>query len=157
MKCANLSSAEYIELGNCTEPWLCNECTKCNFSDSFFDYSYVPDLNLSSTSTEPTDDIFDNLTSIRKQHPKRFLCACLNINSIRNKFHHVRQLLTENIVDLLFLLETKIDDSFPDAQFNVDNYHMWRADRTDHGGGVMAFLRSDIPGERKQNSRIPRH
>ena len=37
------------------------------------------------------------------------------------------------------------------AQFSVDNYHLWRADRTQNGGGVAAFLRSDIPGERKCN------
>jgi hypothetical protein len=31
---------------------------------------------------------------------------------------------------MLFLAETKIDDQFPDAQFQVNNYHFWRADRT---------------------------
>ena len=37
------------------------------------------------------------------------------------------------------------------AQFSVYNYHLWRADRTQNGGGVAAFLRSDIPGEQKCN------
>ncbi|KAH3846373.1 hypothetical protein DPMN_088674 [Dreissena polymorpha] len=41
-----------------------------------------------------------------------------------------------------------IDDSFPNALFAVDNYHLLRADRTASGGGVMAYLRSDIAGDR---------
>ena len=75
----------------------------------------------------------------------------MNINSLRYKFDSIKDLLTQNIVDLLFIAETKLDDSFVDAQFSVDNYHLWRADRTQNGGGVAAFLRSDIPGERKCN------
>ncbi|XP_062606082.1 uncharacterized protein LOC134267896 [Saccostrea cucullata] len=50
---------------------------------------------------------------------------------------------------MLFLAETKLDDSFPDAQFAVDNYTLWRADRNKHGGGVLAYLRSDVAGDRK--------
>jgi exonuclease III len=46
---------------------------------------------------------------------------------------------------MLFLAETKIDDQFPDAQFQVNNYHFWRADRTAYGGGIAAYVRSDLP------------
>ncbi|KAH3815166.1 hypothetical protein DPMN_143688 [Dreissena polymorpha] len=50
--------------------------------------------------------------------------------------------------------KTKIDDSFPNAQFAVDNYHLWRADGTASGGGVMAYLRSDIDGDRSTLLRV---
>lgn len=30
----------------------------------------------------------------------------------------------------------------------VENYHLWRADRTQRGGGLAAFMRSDIAGDR---------
>ena len=33
----------------------------------------------------------------------------------------------------------------------ADNYHLWRADRTQNGGGVAAYLRSDIAGDRKSD------
>ena len=33
----------------------------------------------------------------------------------------------------------------------VDNYHLWRADRTQNRGGVTAYLRSDIAGDRKSD------
>jgi exonuclease III len=51
---------------------------------------------------------------------------------------------------MLFLAETKIDDQFPDAQFQVNNYHFWRADRTAYGGGIAAYVRSDLPCDRKK-------
>ena len=36
--------------------------------------------------------------------------------------------------------ETKLDNSFPDAQFKVDSYTMYRKD----GDGLLLFIRSDI-------------
>ena len=33
----------------------------------------------------------------------------------------------------------------------VDNYHLWRADHNQKGGGVAAFLRSDIAGDRRSD------
>jgi hypothetical protein len=65
--------------------------------------------------------------------------AYLNINSLRYKFCYISELLTANIVDMLFLSETKIDDSFTDTQFQVNNYHFWRANRTAHGGDIAAY------------------
>jgi exonuclease III len=40
------------------------------------------------------------------------MCGYLNINSIRNKHEYIRDLLQRNLVDILFLSETKIDASF---------------------------------------------
>ena len=49
---------------------------------------------------------------------------------------------------ILFLSETKIDASFPDAQFSIDNFTMWRADRNTFGGGVIVYIRSDLAADR---------
>ena len=51
---------------------------------------------------------------------------------------------------MLFLSETKIDDQFPDAQCQVNNYYFWRADRAAYGGGIAAYVRSDLPCDRKK-------
>jgi hypothetical protein len=32
----------------------------------------------------------------------------------------------------------------------LNNYHFWRADRTAHGGGIAAYVRSDLPCDRKR-------
>ena len=88
------------------------------------------------------EDIFDELGQLKRKHPKKCICVYLNINSLRYKFCHICELLTSNTIDMLFLAETKIDDQFPDAQFQVNNYHFWRADRTAYGGGIAAYVRS---------------
>ena len=125
---------------------------KFPLSESYFEYDSEIEPSYEDIETHsPTPDIFEQLRTARKKFLNRFLCTYLNINSLRYKFDSSKDLLTQNIVDLLFIAETKLDDSFVDAQFSVDNYHLWRADRTQNGGGVAAFLRSDIPGERKFN------
>ena len=100
------------------------------FTDSYFgETSFRSNDNvfnltgssLSSTHDEnnETYDIFNELTEQRKKHPETFTCAYLNINSIRYKFCSIKQLLTTNTVDMLIIAETKIDNSFPDAQFKM--------------------------------------
>ena len=44
----------------------------------------------------------------------------LNINSLRYKFYPIMQMLHNQYFDILMLQETKLDDSFPKAQFNID-------------------------------------
>jgi hypothetical protein len=41
--------------------------------------------------------------------------------------------------------ETKIDSTFKDSLFEVDGYKLQRRDRTDSGGGIATFMRTDIP------------
>ena len=148
MEFLSLKEAEYIILCGGDDPWICNDCSNFQFSDSFFE-------NDVSTASEINDsincDIFEQLSSARWKHPKRFICAYLNINSLRHKFDYIKDLLIKKSVDLLFIAETKLDDLFVNAQFMVDNYHLWRADRTQKRGGVAAYLRSEIAGDRKSD------
>ena len=48
-------------------------------------------------------------------------------------------------VDILGIAETKLDDTFPNAQFHIDGYRLFRKDRNQHGGGLLAYVRADIP------------
>ena len=61
-------------------------------------------------------------------------------------------MLYERLVDVLVIGETKLDDSFLDAQFKVDGYQLFRNDRNGDGGGVMAYVRSDIPCRRRKET-----
>ena len=71
----------------------------------------------------------------------------LNINSLRNKFDALTQQITGN-VDTFMLLETKLDSSFPESQFLIPGYSTpYRVDRTCHGGGLLLFVREDIPSK----------
>ena len=75
----------------------------------------------------------------------------LNINSIRNKFQPLSQILQNNVLDILFVQETKIDDSFPHAQFHVNGYKLHRNDCTCTAGGIMVYIRDDIAHRRRQD------
>ena len=43
------------------------------------------------------------------------------------------------------ITETKLDDSFPTMQFNIEGYHTFRLDRNEYGGGILIYVRDDIP------------
>jgi len=60
----------------------------------------------------------------------------------------VADILYQKLVDVLAIGESKIDSSFPDAQFLVDGYRLYRRDRTTNGGGVLVYVRADIPSRR---------
>ena len=50
--------------------------------------------------------------------------------------------------DILTVQETKLDKSFPDSQFAIDGYNMFRRDRKKGGGGIMVYIRNSIPFHR---------
>ena len=58
----------------------------------------------------------------------------ININSVRNKFHELSDLFKRYLVNILFLSETKLDQSFRQAQFEVPGFKSFRKDRSAHGG-----------------------
>ena len=77
----------------------------------------------------------------------RLVFGHININSIRNKFDFLEKQVSGN-VDILFVSETKIDNTFPDGQFSIKGYSMpYRIDRNSYGGGLMLYVREDIPSK----------
>ena len=78
----------------------------------------------------------------------RIAIGQININSIRNKFDLLSQLVMGNL-DILLISETKLDSSFPSNQFRINGYSTpYRLDRNCHGGGILLYLRDDIPSRR---------
>ena len=43
--------------------------------------------------------------------------------------------------------ETKIDNSFPTMQFHIEGYCIYRLDRNEYGGGILVYVREDIPSK----------
>ena len=71
--------------------------------------TYQQNINtVDEIESECDNDIFDELKNLRRKNPNKFLIAYLNINSLRYKFFYISELLTGNIVDMLFLSEIKI-------------------------------------------------
>ena len=69
----------------------------------------------------------------------------LNINSIRNKFRFLKKDFCANL-DILLISETELNDSFPLAQIRLDWFSKrYRLDRCSNGGGILLYIRDDIP------------
>ena len=52
------------------------------------------------------------------------------------------------MLDILIITETKLDDTFPVSQFHIDGFSKpYRLDRNRNGGGVIIYVREDIPSK----------
>ena len=80
----------------------------------------------------------------RLQNPKDVILGHLNVNSLRNKNEAVEELMRNNI-DISFFSETKLDETFPNQQFKISGYKMFRRDRNKHGVGIMFYVNENIP------------
>ena len=106
----------------------------------FFPYELVT-VNecLSNALEKAKSDANSSLQAIRKDNLNKLIFTHLNINSIRNKFDNI---------DILMISVTEVDDSFPDGQFFWDGFGKpFRLDRNRNGGGIMLFIRNDIPAK----------
>ena len=58
------------------------------------------------------------------------------------------QEIVQDKLDILMISETKVDPSFPSSQFPIDSFSSpFRLDRNSSGGGIMLFVREEIPSE----------
>ena len=108
------------------------------------------------TRDENDRNIFQLLQMLRLKNPKKVTIGHLNINSIRNKFDGIMDLVAVNL-DVFLISETKIDDSFPEAQFFYEGYSKpHRRDRTQgEGGGLLMYVNQNIPSRTLNTHIIP--
>ena len=137
--------------------WTCPACALPQLTDSLFeevsegdtliiaeDYHGETTQNTvleQSLHRDVTEIISDNdrLELFRKHHNKDLLIAHLNINSIQNKFEELTEVIKKINAHIMFISETKIDASYPNAQFKVPNYSLYRNDRKKGGGENYGF------------------
>ena len=77
-------------------------------------------FNKSATENDINDEK-KGLKKIKIHSPDKLILGHLNINSVRNKFEALTYIIDNNI-DLLLISETKLDDSFPTAQFQTRGF-----------------------------------
>lgn len=106
-----------------------------------------------SVSSDPArhdlEDSCDDLKLFRSNNVNRLLIGALNINSLRKKFDAFKFILTEGFMDIFSISESKIDDSFPVSQFSVKGFYVYRQDSTATSGGIITWIRNDIPNNRR--------
>ena len=85
-----------------------------------------------------------HLIQERKQQPNEVLLIHLNINSLQNKFEELKSINGQLKSHIIFISETKIDKSYPNDQFKLPGYLMYRRDRKKGGGGLLPYFHSNI-------------
>ena len=48
---------------------------------------------------------------------------------------------------MLMTTETKLHDSFPTIQVNIEGYYTFRLDGNEYGDGVLLYVRDEIPSK----------
>ena len=77
-----------------------------------------------------------------------------NINSYRHKHISIKELLSNGSFDFIAIAESKLDSSFPKDQFRIENFECYRQDFTSNSGGLLVYLRDDIPHRRLESAEV---
>ena len=81
------------------------------------------------------------LKVLRNDSPSNLNFCYLNINSVRNKFTDLQTI----IQDIVSIVETKLDTSFPSAQFTLEEYHTpYCIDINNKNGGILVYVKSSV-------------
>ena len=98
--------------------------------------------NISSSTND--EDPLSILKELKEKNVERPVIGHLNINSLSSKFEPLT-LMIKNNVDFLVITESKLDDTFPHGQFQIEGFaRPIRLDRCRNGGGVIIFVRDDL-------------
>lgn len=172
-KCLNMSTSTFkYFLERPAIDWTCPLCSLPRLGDSLFledkeiittEGNYANKLLLQPNANEMNNTLlhsqenvainncgqqeFDHFFKERQEHSNRILIFHLNINSLQNKFDELKLLNDKMKSQIIFLSETKIDKSYPNSQFTLTGYNMYRKDRKKGGGGIIAYFDSSLPSK----------
>ena len=96
-----------------------------------------------------------HLGNLRSKNPKNIIFSYININSIRNKFENLCDMVGNN-VDVLSIAETKLDSSFPNAQFLLPAFQEpLRLDINNRSGGILVYIKASLPSKILSKFKLP--
>ena len=139
---------------------LADNFKKSLASSGWFDESFLNnDGTLDCICINPNTSIEADFTVTLKLNHSKYLknltFSHLNINSIRNKFENLKEVVS-NHVNILVTAEAKIDKSFPMAQFLMEGFHKpLRLDISDKSGGFLVYVRLHLLSRQLIESEIP--
>ena len=107
-------------------------------------YNTQQGSDITNRQLSASTSLSKELKELRIENPLNLIFSYLNINSTRNKFSNLQQVICDS-VDILTIAETKIDSSFPTAQFRLANYHTPYRSGISNSGGILVYIRSNIP------------
>ena len=117
-----------------------------------------PDKTITTTTgfvKEPLDDVSKVLKDIWIKHLNKLIIGNLNINVIAGKFEQLKSIVQGQIA-IQVITETKLHPTYPESQFLIDGFlKPYRFDRNKNGGGVLIYIREDIPSKKLFRHELP--
>ena len=126
---------------------LCDFTVQCEINEDGLDNDSTSDNDAldKGVNLKDTNGPMPVLNEIRAKNMDRPIIACININFLENKFEPLKSIIKDN-VDILLVSETKLDDTFSLNRFVIEGYSKpIRLDRNCHSGGILFFIRNDLP------------
>ena len=102
----------------------------------------INELDTSNSSREFIE--LQGLMSFYIANKSNLKIAHTNINSLRNKFEPLSEVLEKGLLDILIIQETKLDDTFLDGLFTVPGFKMYRKDVNSSTGGIIMYVWNDF-------------
>ena len=59
---------------------------------------------------------------LRNKYTNNPIISYLNLNSLKSKIIDLREIMSKTPLGIVCIDETKLDESFPDFQFHIENY-----------------------------------
>ena len=115
------------------------------------------DLYSNATACRVDDDVYNlcpELFDFRSRFKFNFIFSHINLNSFRYKYSFIRDILIKQSVDYFAISESKLDDSFTNAQFHIPDFVCYRQDLTSSSGGLLIYVRADLPHRRLNHIEI---
>ena len=128
-----------------------HEEVKISFEDSYDNYD-DDSVNVAVTDHSSRENVYGNgsfskLKDIKLKNINHVIAAQLNINSLQNNFDFLKETVT-SYVDILLTTESKLDNSFPTPQFQLNGFSSpYRLEKNVHGGGILLYVREDTPSK----------
>ena len=80
---------------------------------------------------------------MRQKFTKNLFIGHLNINSERNKSEALEFLIKDKF-DVFMESKSKLDSSFPEAQFKIPDCRIFYQDRDKYAEGLMFYIKQNI-------------
>ena len=95
------------------------------------------------------------LQKLRISNIGKIIIGNLNVASLPRRIEELKMVVIGKI-DILILTETHLDESYPTKQFLIGGFKApYRLDRNKNGGGIMIYVREDIPSKVLRNHDFP--
>ena len=126
--------------------WICDSCLLHElpfYNITFNDSENVSKDENSLTEDQSTciinEDIFKTLRSV-----SGITIAHLNVCSLLKNIEEIRSILNETKLSIFTLSETRLDNTVPDGEVDIDCYRIVRRDRNRNGGGVITYIHESL-------------